>query len=104
MFKSIVRNKLVALFKAPIHPLIGADPADVVADYLMDNGVTVDEWIPASTPPTINGWYMVYTTAKGGPEKRINKAQYDGKYWHGSGGIWTNVTHWRDLPKAPTNT
>ena len=33
----IDRNNLVELLKTPIHPLAGADPAEVVADYLIDN-------------------------------------------------------------------
>ena len=45
------REKLIELLKVPIHPLVGADPAEVVADYLLDNGVTLppeprplDDW------------------------------------------------------------
>lgn len=34
------REKLIELMKEPIHPRVGADPAEVVADYLLDNGVT----------------------------------------------------------------
>lgn len=33
----IDRNKLVNLMKTPIYPRVDADPAEVVADYLMDN-------------------------------------------------------------------
>lgn len=42
------KEKLVNLLKVPIHPRIDADPAEVVADYLLDNGVTVQQWIPVS--------------------------------------------------------
>lgn len=35
------RERLIELLKVPIHPRIGADPAEVVADYLLDNGVIV---------------------------------------------------------------
>jgi hypothetical protein len=35
----IDRNKLVDLIKIPIYPRVDADPAEVVADYLIDNDV-----------------------------------------------------------------
>ena len=34
------REKLIELLKVPIYPLVGSDPEEVVADYLLDNGVT----------------------------------------------------------------
>jgi len=37
------REKLIQILKVPIHPHLDADPAEVVADYLLDNGVTVQE-------------------------------------------------------------
>lgn len=43
-----IREKLVNLLKVPIHPRIDADPAEVVADYLLDNGVTIQKWIPVA--------------------------------------------------------
>jgi hypothetical protein len=35
------RERLIEILKVPIHPRIGADPAEVVADYLLANGVIV---------------------------------------------------------------
>ena len=35
------RERLIEILSVPIHPRIGADPAEVVADYLLDNGVIV---------------------------------------------------------------
>ena len=35
------REKLIEILKKPIYPKIGIDPAEVVADYLIDNGVIV---------------------------------------------------------------
>lgn len=37
------REKLIELLSKKIYPRVGADPAEVVADYLIDNGVTVQE-------------------------------------------------------------
>lgn len=42
------REKLIEILRVPIYPHLDADPAEVVADYLLDNGVTVRErgrWI-----------------------------------------------------------
>jgi len=35
------REKLIEILKVPIHPHLDADPAEVVADYLLDNGIIV---------------------------------------------------------------
>ena len=35
----IIRDRLIEILKVPIYPRIGADPAEVVADYLLDNEV-----------------------------------------------------------------
>ena len=35
------RDRLIELLKIPIHPKENVDPAEVVADYLIDNGVIV---------------------------------------------------------------
>lgn len=35
------RERLIEILSVPIYPRIGADPAEVVADYLLDNGVIV---------------------------------------------------------------
>ena len=75
------------------------------------DGVTIQKWVPVKErSPEKEGWYQVYTTPDKGP-RSINKAQYRKQpswsvnagegYWHGSGGIWTNVTHWMPLPPAP---
>ena len=37
------REKLIEILRVPIYPHLDADPAEVVADYLLDNGVTVRE-------------------------------------------------------------
>lgn len=44
----IDRKKLVDLMKIPIHPRIGADPAEVVTDFIMDNEMKIQkeaEWV-----------------------------------------------------------
>ena len=43
--KMDVREKLVEILRKPIFPHELVDPIEAVADYLLDSGVTVQEWI-----------------------------------------------------------
>ena len=38
------RDRLIEILKVPIYPKMGVDPAEVVADYLLANGVIVPIW------------------------------------------------------------
>ena len=40
-----VREKLIEILRRPIFPHELADPTEAVADYLLDSGVTVQEWV-----------------------------------------------------------
>ena len=40
-----VREKLIEILRKPIFPHEFVDPIEAVADYLLDSGVTVQEWI-----------------------------------------------------------
>ena len=104
-----MREKLIEILRVPIYPHLDADPAEVVADYLLDNGVTIQKWIPVTERlPEEEGWYLVYTTPNR-EHKSINKAMFCKgyawgnfePYWCGAGGHWANVTHWMPLPEAP---
>lgn len=44
-----VRERLIQILSVPIYPRLDADPAEVVADYLLDNGITIT---PAAPGPT----------------------------------------------------
>ena len=43
-----VREKLIEILRKPIFPHELVDPIEAVADYLLDGGVTVQEWIPVN--------------------------------------------------------
>ena len=43
--KKEIREKLIEILRKPIFPHELVDPTEAVADYLLDNGVTVQEWI-----------------------------------------------------------
>ena len=81
-----VREKLIEILGKPIFPHELVDPIEAVADYLLDSGVTVQEWIPVTERllEIPDGWaenpepvlYMMKNT----------KTIYAGYY--GEGGVW----------------
>lgn len=42
------RERLLKILNVPIHPHENVDPLEAVADFLLDNGVTFQKWIPVS--------------------------------------------------------
>ena len=48
---TVPREKVAAYGEVPV--TVGQ-----IADHLIANGVTVQEWIPASEPPKKNGYYL----------------------------------------------
>ena len=48
MTRMDVREKLIEILRKPIFPHELVDPTEAVADYLLDSGVTVHEWIPVT--------------------------------------------------------
>ena len=81
-----VREKLIEILRKPIFPHELVDQTEAVADYLLDSGVTVQEWISvddrlpeipegcAESPEPV--LYMMKNT----------KTIYAGYY--GEGGVW----------------
>ena len=51
------RERLIEILRVKVYPKIGADPTDVVADYLLDNGVIV--------PPCKVGQKLYTTMTRG---------------------------------------
>lgn len=83
------REKLIGILRVPIFPHLDADPAEVVADYLIDNGVTLQEWIPVSERlPTTDGRFMV--TIKG----RSGKPHVEMRNFHAGAQKWENQSGW----------
>ena len=103
-----VREKLVELF-APTS--LNFEEATYLADYLVKNGVTVQEWIPASEPPK-KITNKVIVLCKNGYMGFGHYEDYKGKQtWYNleSGKPFTDwdledcesyeVTHWQPLPQ-----
>lgn len=54
-----VREKLIEILKKPIFPHELVDPTEAVADYLLDSGVTVQEWISVKDRLPENGVHVL---------------------------------------------
>ena len=113
-----VREKLIEILRKPIFPHELADPTEAVADYLLDSGVTVQEWVsvddrlPGDEQDVLviaHGWdgRLVYV----GSHKRVeaqkswltgitNKSS-EWLLWGWSYLREPMVTHWMPLPQPP---
>lgn len=100
-----IREKLVEILRKPIFPHELVDPIEAVADYLLDSGVTVQEWIPVEDRlpdmffgvlaycPICENIYEVYLNARG--EWHFFDTSVGGAVLHDL------VTHWMPLPTPP---
>lgn len=76
-----------------------------VADYLIANGVTVQNWRDAKTdPPTRDGQYLVFISCEQGEWIETDEFNTASKIWRSVNGYHENatefVTHW--MPKLGT--
>lgn len=116
MTRMDVREKLIEILRKPIFPHELVDPTEAVADYLLDSGVTVQEWISVDERlPDATGRYLAV-------KKRIAPDALGGnrtdivilRFFEDSGfkmpihiPNWINeeindeVTHWMPLPQPP---
>lgn len=109
---NIVREKLVELINNAIEWAGTFDATGnyyclnfgVVADVLIANGVTVQEWIPASEPPETNGCYLVAGNLRWAGKPMVREAYWLGDAWLSCDGkfyITRRITHWMPLPTPP---
>ena len=102
-----VREKLIGLIidAKRTDPETGSF-TEYLADYLISNGVTVQEWISVDDRlPECEGSYIVYTE-RGSiyanhfyTEKRFASGYVREAQWSKRGTV--NVTHWMPLPEPP---
>ena len=112
--KMDVREKLVALLQDANNPVWSWFPNNMammqLADYLIANGVTVQEWIPVTERlPENDAMVIGYTPCDGfmfvGYYHEENK--YDWRQWYivtamrSTKVITKKVTHWMPLPEPP---
>ena len=96
-----VREKLVEILRKPIFPHELVDPTEAVADYLLDSGVTVQEWIPVNDRLPDAGGYVV-CIAKRNPFSRFMPmvARIEKNGWVNpiTEQYISEATHWMLLP------
>ena len=105
-----VRGKLIEILRKPIFPHELVDPTEAVADYLLDNGVTVQEWIPVEERLPENDVMVIgYTPCDGFMFVGYyhEEKKYDWRQWYivtamrSTKVMKKKVTHWMPLPLAP---
>ena len=104
-----VREKLIEILKKPIFPHELVDPIEAVADYLLDSGVTVREWIPVDDMlPEKDGQYLIFTTKYFTPDHIDEIDHKDGieisGYCKRYGFLSKNglyAKYWCELPQPP---
>ena len=112
-----VREKLIEILRKPIFPHELVDPTEAVADYLLDSGATVQEWISVKDRLPEGMDRVLVLFENGG----IMDAQYEGciddesqfgtyrGYYDPDtlgfvDGEWIPyecVTHWMPMPQPP---
>ena len=99
-----VREKLIEILRKPIFPHELVDPTEAVADYLLDNGVTVQEWISVEEKLPEDGGYVV-CIAKRNPFSRfmpmVARIEKNGWVNPMTEQYISEVTHWLPMPKPP---
>ena len=92
-----VREKLVELLDIINQP--GTKTLGDIADYLISNGVTVQEWISVKEPPKELGEYLCYLKYEPESSDVIRQNTYYGSgRWMAEPG---RLTHWMPLPGLP---
>ena len=106
-----VREKLIEILRKPIFPHELVDPTEAVADYLLDSGVTVQEWISVDDMmPDSCGFPCLLCGKNSFGQIRVFEGftgyMERGKFeWHSNQkdidiDVWT-ITHWMPLPQPP---
>ena len=108
-----VREKLIEILRKPIFPHELVDPIEAVADYLLDSGVTVQEWISVKDRLPDNkehDWVLAQVVEDNGymhiPKvmeyRQLRNDWFEETYgWLSEHNGLFSVTHWMPLPNPP---
>ena len=95
-----VREKLIEILRKPIFPHELVDPTEAVADYLLDNGVTVQEWISVDERlPDDNDRVIAFRPNE--PETSAYKYCVMWGWSVKASLKHRGITHWMDMPQPP---
>ena len=89
-----VREKLVEPLESARY--WGSNTSEEIADRLINNGVTAQEWKPISEPPKEKGTYLVCTDNGG-----VLLGHWYGTAWNAGGGAKKHLAYWMEKPKPP---
>ena len=96
-----VREKLVELIESARY--WGSNTSEEIADHLIANGVTVQEWISVKDRlPENNQWALCFMKDKSFGTFRVFQWNYVDWQWN-DGNEWfdeKDVTHWMPLPST----
>lgn len=95
-----VKKKLVELIQRAVGGC-ARHWASIIADHLIANGVTVQEWIPASEPPKEPGEYIVAQKHWSDGHLETKKGKWNGVEWLVDGRESLRVAYWMPLPETP---
>ena len=102
MIMRLIKEKIVELCE-DLETLPCCDTYEGQAEYLIANGVTVQEWVPAEEPPEEYrdeyGELIPFLVCEEGTDYPF-RAFYDGKNW-GDGIFAISVKWWMRLPAPP---
>ena len=108
-----VREKLIEILRKPIFPHELVDPTEAVADYLLDSGVTVQEWISVKDRLPDNkehDWVLAQVVEDNGfmhiprvmEYRQAKNDWFEETYgWLSEHNGLFSVTHWMPLPEPP---
>ena len=95
-----VKEKLVELIQRAVGGC-ARHWASLIADHLIANGVTVQEWIPVSEPPRVPGEYIVAQKHWSDGRLETKKGKWNGVEWLVDGRESLRVAYWMPLPAPP---
>ena len=97
-----VREKLIEILRKPIFPHEMVDPTEAVADYLLDSGVTVQEWISVDErlPENFISVLGYMTDAGEFPPVRECYTVGNAFFFPALGDVHP-VSHWCEMPQPP---
>lgn len=91
----VVKEKLIELLTTLIFVRDGVDPVEAIADFLIDNGVTIQKWISVK-----DGLPTKEDADRKGHVQVVFNGYVTTWKWDLISGV-REITHWMPLPEPP---